>query len=355
MLKPHNILITIVAILLLTIAASAQESNTATLTLAAYSVPREAYEEIIPLFQEWYLAETGVDVQFQETYEGSGAQSRAVAGGFEADIVALSHENDVKRIVDAGLITVDWQDNDYNGMVHSSVAVLVTREGNELGITDWDDILQPGIEVITPDPSTSGGAQWNVLAGYGAVLRGYVEGYEATPEGGEQFLRDLFTNVSVMDANARESYLTFERGIGDVIITYENEYYAAVAAAINFQIVYPRSTIWIENPIAIVDVYADAHGVREHAQAFVDFLYRPEIQAIFAEKGFRPPILTVAEDAEATPEAEAEATEVVVDERFPAIEDLFTIYDFGGWSTVTTEIFGEEGIYSRVILDIRGQ
>ena len=350
--RPKNILIALIAIALLTSVVAAQDSTTATLTLAAYSVPREAYEEIIPLFREWYLAETGVDVQFQETYEGSGAQSRAVAGGFEADIVALSHENDVKRIVDAGLITHDWQANDYNGMVHSSVAVLVTREGNELGITDWDDIVQPGVEVVTPDPSTSGGAQWNVLAGYGAVLRGYVEGYEATPEGGEQFLRDLITNVSVMDANARESYLTFERGIGDVIITYENEYFAAVAAGVNFQIVYPRSTIWIENPIAIVDVYVDAHGVRDHAQAFVDFLYRPEIQAIFADKGFRPPVLPSTEDVEATTEAD---TAEGVDERFPAIEDLFTIYDFGGWETVTTDIFGEEGVYSRIILDIRGQ
>jgi sulfate/thiosulfate transport system substrate-binding protein len=356
MQRPQNILITIAIALLLTIAVSAQDSTSATITLAAYSTPREAYEVIIPLFHDWYLEETGVDVQFQETYEGSGAQSRAVAGGFEADIVALSLENDVKRIVDAGLITYDWQANDYNGMVHSSVVVLVTREGNELGIADWDDIVQPGVEVITPDPASSGGAQWNVLAGYGAALRGYVEGYEATPDGAEQFLRDLFTNVSVMDASARESYLTFERGVGDVIITYENEYYAAAAAGATTEIIYPRSTIWIENPIAVVDVY-DAHGVREHAQAFVDFLYRPEIQAIFAEKGFRPPVLPATEGAEATPEAEAtvEATEAVMDERFPEVEDLFTVYDFGGWSAVATDIFGEEGVYSRVILDIRGQ
>lgn len=351
--RPKHILIALIAITLLTSVVSAQDSTTATLTLAAYSTPREAYEAIIPLFQEWYLAETGITVEFQQSYEGSGAQSRAVTGGFEADIVALSLENDIKRIVDAGLITHDWQDNEYNGMVHSSVVVLVTREGNELGITDWDDIVQPGVEVVTPDPATSGGAQWNVLAGYGAALRGYVEGYEASPEGAEQFLRDLFTNVSVMDANARESYLTFERGIGDVIITYENEYYTAVAAGVNFNIVYPRSTIWIENPIAVVDVYANAHSVLEPAQAFVDFLYRPEIQAIFAEKGFRPPVLPSAEEAEATPEAEA--TEAVTDERFPEIEDLFTVYDFGGWSTVSTDIFGEEGVYSRVILEIRGQ
>src|SRR5690606_8797441 len=197
-----------------------------------------------PLFQEYWLEETGQTVIFEESYLASGAQSRAVIGGFEADIVALSLEDHVTRIAAAGLITTDWQDNPSNGMASTSVAVLVVRAGNPKNITDWADLAREGIEVITPDPSTSGGAQWNAMAVYGAAYRGFVEGYEAGEEGALQFLTDVYTNVSVLDADGRESFLTFERGIGDVAITYENEYYAGVlAGATDYEIVYPRSTI----------------------------------------------------------------------------------------------------------------
>ncbi len=201
-------------------------------------------------------------------------------------MVALSLEADVKRLVDAGLITHDWKDNPYNGMVSTSVAVLVVRPGNPQGIRTGRIWRKPGIEVITPDPATSGGAQWNVMAAYGAAFRGQVAGYAAGDDGARQFLRDLFNNVSVMDASGRDSFLTFENGIGDVAITYENEYYAGDGAGGDYTIIYPTSTILIENPVALVDTYADKHGTREVTQAFIDFLYRPEIQAIFAEDGF---------------------------------------------------------------------
>lgn len=329
-----------------------------TLTLAAYTTPREAYSAIIPLFKEKWAAEhDGQEVIFQESYLGSGAQSRAVAGGFEADIVALALEQDVTRLVDAGLIVPEWQGNDYNGMLHASVAVIIVRPGNPRGISDWADLAQPGIEVITPDPATSGGARWNVMAAYGAAYRGHVAGYEAGEAGALQFITDLFTNVSVMDPGARESVLTFESGIGDAGITYENEYYASVKAGGEIEVVYPTSTILIENPVAVVDTYADQHGTREVAEAFVEFLYGEEAQAIFRENGFRPALKNTDEVADADAEEVVETEEAVLeeDELFPTITDLFTIADFGGWKEVTSAYFGEEGVYTLMITEVKGQ
>jgi sulfate transport system substrate-binding protein len=336
---------------------AAAQDNAITLTLAAYTTPREAYVEIIPLFQAYWLEETGQEVTFQESYLGSGAQSRAVEGGFEADIVALSLERDVTRLVDAELITHDWQDNDYNGMVSTSLVTLLVRPGNPRNIQDWADLTQEGIEVLTPDPFTSGGAQWNVIAAYGAAYRGYVPEYEADENGGFQLLVDLFSNVSVLDPSARDSVITFSNGIGDVLITYENEYYAGIAAGDEYDIVYPSSTILIENPVAVVDAYADAHGDREAAEAFDQFLFTPEAQAIFASKGYRPPVLKATIEAAVAANASEEETEPVAlwpegtldEELFPIVDDIFTIVDFGGWDEVGATFFTEDGIFAQVI------
>jgi sulfate transport system substrate-binding protein len=357
-----------VVLLISLVGAQAQTSpEPVTLTLAGFAVPREAYAEIIPLFQAYWLEETGQEVIFEESYIASGAQSRAVAGGFEADIVALSQEAHVERIAEAGLITHDWQANRYRGFVSASVAILVVREGNPDNINDWADLAREGIEVVTPDPVTSGGAQWNVMGAYGAAFRGYVEGYEAGEEGARQFLTDVLTNVIVLDADGRESFLSFERGIGDVAITYENEYYAGVKVSGEeaYDIVYPTSTILIENPIALVDVYVDQHGTREVAEAFIEFVYTEEAQAIFAENGFRAS-LVINEDGTdpepaATPEVDAEAEEgeeavtEEADPRFPVITDLFTIRDFGGWPEVIETVFSETGIYTQIIAEVKGQ
>ncbi len=350
--RSSRLLFAIMLLALSVLPAQAQDSRS--ITLAAYTVPSEAYGQIIPLFEAYWLQQTGQTVSFNEFYLGSGAQSRAVAGGFEADVVALSLEADVTRLVDAGLITHDWKDNPYEGNVSTSVAVLIVRPGNPLGITGWADLAEPGVEVITPNAETSGGAQWNVLAAYGAAYRGQVAGYPSGDAGARQFLHDLFANVSVMDAGARESFLTFERGIGDVAITYENEYYAGIAAGGDYGIVYPTSTILIENPVALVDTYVDQHGTREVTQAFIDFLYRPEIQAIFAQAGFRPP-LAAAHDVVATAEPRTLRAEGALDlERFPLVSDLFTVADFGGWDEVGPHVFGDDGIYSQVIAEVQG-
>jgi sulfate transport system substrate-binding protein len=326
-----------------------------------YAVPREAYGEIIPLFQKYWLDKTGQQVQVLESYGASGSQSRAVAGGFEADIVGLSIEPDITRLVDAGLITHDWKDNPYGGIVTDSLVVLTVRPDNPKGITDWADLAKEGIEVITPDPSTSGAAQWNLLAAYGAARRGFVEGFSGDDAGAVDFLSKLITNVTVFDKDGRESFLTFERGIGDVAITYENEAYAGYLSGSQdeYVIVYPKSTILIENPVALVDTYVDKHGTREVAQAFIDFLWSPEAQQAYANHGFRPVNEDVAATIKVNEEVAADSADVfkvgTVALTFPAIEDQFSIADeFTTWSDARKAFFGDEGSITQIITTIKG-
>jgi sulfate transport system substrate-binding protein len=338
-----------------------------TLTLAGYAVPREAYGDVIPLFQAYWLEQTGQQVIILESYQASGAQSRAIEGGFEADIAALSIEPDITRLVDAGLVSADWKDdNPYQGFVSDSLVVLAVRPDNPRNIAEWVDLAQEGVEVITPDPATSGGAQWNILGAYGAARRGFVPGYEGE-EGAVEFLRALAANIAVLDRDGRESFLTFERGIGDVAITYENEVYAGILAGSEYNIVYPTSTLLIENPVALVDTYVDAHGTREVAQAFLDFLSSPDAQRVFANHGFRPvnPIVSAelgvpapyeaTEEAEATAEAAPSTIEHDPLILFPAVEDQFTVAEFGGWSEARSTVFGDEGLFTQIIAEVQGQ
>ncbi|MBZ0289826.1 MAG: sulfate ABC transporter substrate-binding protein [Anaerolineae bacterium] len=360
----RSIQLTLVSLLLLIVITmlptAAQDAPApVTLTLVGYAVPREAYGEIIPLFQQHWLDTTGQQVQILESYGASGSQSRAVAGGFEADIVGLSIEPDITRLVDAGLITHDWKDNPYQGIVSDSLVVLAVRPDNPKGINDWADIAKEGVEIITPDPATSGGAQWNILAAYGAARRGQVEGFSADDAGATDFLSKLIANVAVFDKDGRESFLTFERGIGDVAITYENEVYAGyLQGAQNlYQIVYPQSTILIENPVALVDVYVDKHGTREVAQAFIDFLWSPEAQQVFAANGFRPVneavAATVRVNADVTADDAFKVGDVPV--IFPAVADPFTIADeFTSWGDARSTFFGDEGRITQLIASIQG-
>ncbi len=357
-----KLLIGVGLLAVLAVVPAQAQSGSAAITLAGYSVVQGTYAKIIPLFTNYWKQKTGQDVTFQQSYLASGAQARAVAGGFEADVVALSLEGDVNTIAKAGLITHDWKANAYGGMISDSEVVLVVRQGNPKGIQDWADLAKSGIEVITPDAGTSGGAKWNVMGAYGAAYRGKVAGFGSGDDGAKQFLSALFTNVSVMDASGADSYKTFERGVGDVAITYENQYFAGQAAGDNFQIIYPSSTLLIENPIALVDTYVDKHGTRDVTQAFIDFLYRPDIQAIFASDGFRPPMLKNSGSAtpeagstvEVTPEATTAATSAAGAVTFPAIKDQFTIDDFGGWSKVNTDVFGDSGVYTQMIAEVKG-
>jgi len=307
------------------------------LTLAAYTTPREAYGEILPLFQKYWKEKTGQTVTFEESYLGSGAQSRAVVEGFEADIVALSLEADVTRIVEAGLITHDWKAAHNDGIVTTSVVAFAVRKGNPLGIQDWDDLLGEEIEMLTPNPRTSGGAMWNLLALYGALLRGQVEGVPADdPAAAQEFVQGFLRRIKVMDKGARESITSFESGIGNVAITYENEILVARQQGQEYDMVIPRSTILIQNPVAVVDVYAQKHGTLEAAQGFVDFLFTPEAQEVFARYGLRSINPGVAK---------ATATQ------YPEVPDLFTIEFFGGWAKATPDYFGETGIFTEALLN----
>lgn len=332
----------IVIALFVTGCSSAQPTATGDevkLTLAAYTTPREAYGEIIPLFQAYWKDKTGETVIFEESYQGSGAQSRAVVEGFEADVVALSLEADITRIEDAGLITHDWRSEPFGGMVSTSVVAFAVRTGNPKNIQDWADLAQPDLDVLTPNPKTSGGAMWNVLALYGAAQRGNVEGFTADDEGAQDFLLAVLQNVTVMDKAARESITNFEKGIGDVAISYENEVLVGQQAGIEYELVIPASTIRIDNPLAVVDTYVDKHGTREVAEAFVDFLFTKEAQEIFAKHGLRSPDPEVAEATAST---------------YPPVEDLFTIDYFGGWKEATPTFFGEQGIFYEIFAQVQG-
>lgn len=359
MKRSIRIVAVLLAMLIVTVIApvAAQDAPAPiTLTLVGYAVPREAFGDIIPAFQAKWLKEKKQQVQILESYGASGSQSRAVVGGFEADIVDLSIEPDVQRLVDAKLITHDWKANDYKGFATNSEVVLAVRPGNPKGIKDWADLAQDGLEIVTPDPVTSGGAQWNILAAYGAARRGKVTGFDASDDGATQFITKLITNVAAFDKDGRESFLTFENGVGDVAITYENEVYAGLQAGGEFEIVYPTSTLLIENPIALVDTYVDKHGTREVAEAFLDFVWSTEGQTIFAQHGFRPVNAEVAKtfnvNVEAAPAADAPAGEVVIS--FLPIADQFTIEEFTSWKDARKTFFGDEGSITKIISEVKG-
>jgi len=294
------------------------EASGGKLTLVAYSTPREAYEEIIPAFQK---SRPGRGVSFDQSYGGSGEQSRAVEAGLPADVVAMSLTPDIERLVDAGLVADDWAGDEYDGMVTDSVVVFAVRKGNPEGIRTWDDLTRDGIEVITPNPFTSGGARWNVMAAYGARLELGESEQQAT-----EYLERLFANVAVQDKSAREALQTFAGGKGDVMLAYENEAITAQAKGEDADYVVPDQTILIENPVAVT---TDAP---EQAQAFVHFLRTPKAQRIFGEQGYRPVVKSVLSEFD-----------------YPEPPSLFTIDDLGGWDTVADKFFDrEQGVMARI-------
>ena len=312
------------------------DSKRVTLILGAYTTPREAYSKaILPEFQKYWRQKTGQEVEFQESYQGSGAQSRAIISGFEADVAALSLEGDIARIAESGLIQHNWKEKQFGGIVSTSIVVIAVRPGNPVGIRDWADLTKPGLKLLTPDPKTSGGAQWNIAAIYGAALRGHsglAGASKDDPEAAKEFLTRVLANVSIMDKGARESITNFEKGVGDAAITYENEVLVGRQAGRQYDYIIPRSTILIENPVALVDTYVDKHGVRPVAEAFVNFLWTKEAQRVFAKYGLRPVELEAAKEAAL---------------QYPAVTDLWKIDFLGGWQQVATTLFGSNGAYTR--------
>ena len=300
------------------------------LSLVAYSTPREAYGKLIPMFQK---TPGGKDVDFTQSYGSSGEQTRAVKAGLEADIVALSLAPDVGELVAAGLVDATWKRQSYKGMVTNSVVVLVVRDGNPKKIKGWNDLLRPDIDVVTPNPFTSGGARWNVMAAYGAWRKA-----GKTDKQAQANLLKLFKNVVVQDTSARASLNTFNSGRGDVLLAYENEALFARTQGLNLQFVIPTATILIENPIGVVKKSQD----KAAANAFLRFLRTPAAQQVFADNGYRPVVKSV-ENANRR--------------KFPIRPGLFTIDEMGlgGWEKVQKRFFDpKSSIMARIQRQIGG-
>jgi sulfate transport system substrate-binding protein len=287
--------------------------------LVAYSTPQGVYEKLIPAFE---ATPEGKGVSFSQSYGPSGQQSRAVANGLHADIVNFSLQPDVEKLVKAGLVSSSWNQSATRGFVTNSVVVIIVRRGNPKHITGWSDLVKPGVQVLTPNPFTSGGARWNVMAAYGAQLK---EG--RTPAAAQAYLGQLFHNVVSQDSSARNALQTFLAGRGDALIDYEDEAIADQKKGAAIEYVIPKDTILIQNPIAVVGTGASA----SEAQKFVGYLLSPAGQAIWASKGYRPVIAGVASG------------------NFPTPAGLFTIDSLGGWKTATKQFFEPEtGIVTKI-------
>jgi sulfate transport system substrate-binding protein len=293
--------------------ASGSGGSSTQLSLVAYSTPKKAYDSLTTAFGQ---TNAGRGVTFSQSFGPSGSQSRAVATGQPADIVAFSTEPDVSRLVKAGIVSNSWDANPQKGISSDSVVVLVVRKGNPKHITGWDDLVKPGIDVITPNPSTSGSARWNILAGYGAQLK---EG--KTPAEALAYLKTLLTkNVSVQDSSASAALQTFTSGKGDVLLDYESDAIAAKKAGDAVQYIVPKQTILIETPIAVTAKSAHA----QQAQAFVNWQWTTAGQTIWAQKGYRPVDASVAKQFAS---------------KFPTPPQLFTISYLGGWTKIKKSFF----------------
>jgi sulfate/thiosulfate transport system substrate-binding protein len=295
--------------------ASGSDGSGGTIDLVAYSTPQELYEQDIePAFT---ASPDGEGVGFKNSFGSSGDQSRAVEAGLPADFIHLPLEPDIQRLIDAGLVAEDY-DEGGKGSPQNSVVVFVTRPGNPEGIDSWDDLVTGEVEVITPNPFTSGGARWNLMAAYGSQIAQGKSEDEAL-----DFVSQVLENTPVQDASARDALQTFVGGKGDVLLSYENEAIQAQAAGEEVEYVVPDETILIETKAAVSEEADDP----EAAQAFLDFLLTDEGQRLFAEGGYRP----------VNDEILAEYKE-----KFPTPKDLFTIEEFGGWETVATDFFDPE-------------
>jgi sulfate/thiosulfate-binding protein len=314
------------------------------ITLAAYSNVYDVYGKLISAFQtEWKDAHDGQQVIFQTSFGGSTTQAQNVVAGFQADIVALSLAPDVQLIQDAGLITHDWTQDAEGSIVGSSVVVFDVRPGNPKHIENWNDLTQPGLQILTPDPAASGGARWNIVAAYGASMRGKVPGYAADdPAAAQQLLTDIFTNVTVMDKSANDSIKNFQAGNGDVAITYEYAVLAAQKSGLPDEMVIPPSTVAIQTPTVVVDKNAEAHCVEDIANAFVDYLHTDEAKATFLSTGYERSV-------------ELKAAQAGDKGAFAPVTDMFTTDDLGGWDQLQNDtVFGPDGAFTKALVAAQG-
>ncbi|MEF2266351.1 sulfate ABC transporter substrate-binding protein [Janthinobacterium sp. LS2A] len=312
-----------------------QTAQAADITLlnVSYDPTRELYQDVNTAFAKEWNGKTGDNVKIKQSHGGSGKQARAVIDGLEADIVTLALAYDIDALAEHKLLAGDWQKRlAHNSSPYTSTIVFLVRKGNPKGIKDWNDLIKPGVSVITPNPKTSGGARWNHLAAWGYALR-QPGGNEAKAK---DFLGKLYKNVPVLDSGARGATTTFvERGIGDVLIAWENEAYLAVKelGPTKFDIITPSVSILAEPPVAVVDKFADKHGTRKVAEAYLNYLYTDEAQDIIAKNYYRP-----ATDKAAKKYAS----------QFAKV-NLFTIEQVaGGWTAAQKAHFADGGIFDQI-------
>ena len=290
---------------------SAASGGNVTLNLVAYSTPQPAYVKLIAAFQK---TPAGAHVKFTQSYGASGDQANAVLAGQPADVVEFSLLTDMTKLVNKGMVAADWNSNPEHGFVTDSVVSLVVRKGNPKNITNWPDLIKPGVKVLTPNPFSSGSARWNIMAAYGAQIKAGDTDAQAT-----DYLKALFKNVIVQDASGSKALADFVGGAGDVLLSYENEAIYAQAKGQAVDYVIPSDTLLIENPVAVTTT--TKYPVQ--AKAFVDFLYSQAGQQIFADIGYRPTLQGVTSTVN----------------KFPVPTGLFNIGSLGGWPAVTTKFF----------------
>lgn len=306
-----------------------ESSKPVTIYFGSYSVTKDVYEnKLFPAFEAYWKQKTGQTVTFQASFDASGAEARAIASGLPVDVAALSLEDDINKIQKAGLITHNWKDTPTGGMLTDSVVAIAVRKGNPKHIESWADLAKPGVVVDLPNPATSGGAKWDINAIY----------YAAERHGGAAAAKDLLANivknVKVLDKSGEASMTTFVNGTGDAAVSYENEILESSDNLQKFDEVLPNSTMLIENPVALVDKNVDKHGNRKVVEAFIDWLEGSQAQQIFESAGFRPVLPSLQQSAAA---------------KFKTPEDLFTVKELGGWSTINQQLYSTSGLWNQVL------
>ena len=317
---------------LLGTAAQAAAPAATTLLNVSYDPTRELYQSENAAFSSYWKQKTGQAITINQSHGGSGKQARAVIDGLEADVVTLALAYDIDAIADSKLLATNWQQRlPQNSTPYTSTIVFVVRKGNPKGIRNWDDLIKPGISVITPNPKTSGGARWNYLAAWG-----YKQKQTGSADKAKAFVKAIYKNVPVLDTGARGSTLTFtQRGLGDVLIAWENEAHLILKefGSDKFEIIAPPVSILAEPPVAIVDKNVDRHGTRKLAEAYLNFLYTPQAQEIIAQNSYRPRSAAAAKKYAS---------------QFPAIK-LFTVNElFGNWRQAQKTHFSDGGTFDQI-------
>ncbi|MCL6442712.1 MAG: sulfate ABC transporter substrate-binding protein [Alicyclobacillus sp.] len=310
-------------------AAQASNGGSVTITFGSYSTTQQVYQnQIFPAFEKYWKAKTGQTVKFNASFDSSGTESKAIASGLPVDVAVLSLADDINRIQQAGYITHDWTAGPYHGIVTDSIVAIGVRKGNPKHIHDWKDLTKKGVVVDLPNPDTSGGAKWDIAAIYGAGLKA---GTEVTAE---HLLGNILKNVQVLDKSGEASMSTFVSGEGDAVVGYEDDIIRNSNHLKTFSEVIPKDTLLIENPVALIDKNVDAHGNRKVAEAFVQFLYSPQAQKIFASDGFRPVNQTVWKS---------------VKKNYTTPSGLFTVKYLGGWAKIDAKLFAPNAIFDQIL------